>query len=672
MEARDQILGKLALSLGLIDQGALARAAQMVSLSGHPLERVLVEGRMIDAAGYQRLAQAFNHYLRQAHQARPQPGTQPGTHPGTQPGTHPGAPSSGPHARPGNAQHARPTSAQHARPTSAQHARPQQPPTNAAPTRPRPAPPPPPDEEDELLAQPTVVLMDSTEEEPGPSLTESAEDALLAQPTMVLQDDEGEGGGLALPDDDEDALFAEPTMVISDEGPALPDEDELLAQPTMVVRDDDDDGGRQIIMDDSSDELVIPAEFREDALLAQPTVVLAESGELEVPALDEQAILAQPTMVISDEPSEDDLYGQPTMVIKDDGLQLQSESRRGKAPSMPTPGVRPKKSGGPLDRDELQRRLKMRLGFEGFQVGDYQILGEIARGAFGVVLEVEATGVTGNLAKQRGYKGRMALKVALENKTDPHETQRFLDETRLQISFDHPHIVRIFDCGVENGLTYYSMEKIDGVEARSHVLKHGPMPALLAARVAKEVADALAYVHGRRIYHRDLKPQNVLLDQSQQPYRAVLIDFGLVVETESTKDKGLIVGTPSYMPPEQAKPRGGFGQINGTTDIYSLGATLFFFLTGQPPFSGRDPRKIIKAVIETPPPDPCALNQAIPRRIADITLKCLAKKQEERYHSAKLLAQDLEKELNKGKMKLKAKGLLGRFGLGGGGKKPST
>jgi len=641
LDRRDQILAQLALNLRLIDQAGAQQAAQMVSLTGRPFERVLVDSKLIDAAGYQRLAQAFNKALAEAN---------------------------------------------------AQEAARQQAAAAAA------APPP---DEDEVLGQPTVVLADSSDElvvpdefRDPPTHPSAPEDELLAQPTVVLSDSSED---LSVPADfrdpptrasTDDDVFAQPTMVLADEDPAPPtsaggidviltesgddlvvpdfdegglaagglaldDEDDILAQPTMVIEDDEPEG------------LDLPLD--ESGILAQPTMVLDESSaELEVP-LDESGILAQPTMVLDDSSDREpggpaDIYAEPTMVIKDDALELQADQPSPR--SRPMPGVKSKQAGGSLNREELQRRLKMRLGFEGFKVGDYAVLGEIARGAFGVVLEVEATGVTGNMAKQRGYSGRMALKVALENKTDPRETERFLTETRVQISFDHPHIVKIFDCGVEKGLTYYSMERIDGLEARSYVLKHGPMPPLLAARVALETAEALAYVHGRRIYHRDLKPQNVMLDTSKQPYRAVLIDFGLVVETDASKDKGLIVGTPSYMPPEQAKPRGGFGKINTTSDIYSLGATLFFLLTGKAPFTGRDPRKIIKQVVSDPPPDPCALNPAIPRRLGDVVLKCLAKPQKERYHSAKLLAADLEKELRAGKMKLKAKSLLGRFGLG--------
>jgi len=141
----------------------------------------------------------------------------------------------------------------------------------------------------------------------------------------------------------------------------------------------------------------------------------------------------------------------------------------------------------------------------------------------------------------------------------------------------------------------------------------------------------------------------------------VLIDFGLVTEHLENKDKGLILGTPSYMPPEQAQPSGGHGVINATSDVYSLGACLYYLLTGQPPFSDSNPRKIIKMVVQEQPRDPVELNDQIPRRIADLVLKCLAKRQRDRFHSANHLEAELEKELKSGRRVLKAKSFLGKF-----------
>jgi serine/threonine-protein kinase len=190
------------------------------------------------------------------------------------------------------------------------------------------------------------------------------------------------------------------------------------------------------------------------------------------------------------------------------------------------------------------------------------------------------------------------------------------------------------------------------------------MPPLLVVRVVKEVASALSYVHAQKIYHRDLKPQNVMLDMACQPYRSLLIDFGLVSEQQAggvDKDKGLIMGTPNYMPPEQAAPKGGFGEVDQSSDIYSLGATMYYLLTGEPPFTGRDPRLIIKQVVSEKPRDPCEVNKSIPRRIGDICLKCLEKRQADRFPTSRALEAELDKELRSGQRSLKAKAFLGKL-----------
>jgi len=675
VEARDQAMAQLALALRVVDAGGVNRAMKLAAqFPGRSFDRILLDGGIITPDAHRQLVAAFEEKLRAAKAALAARGGAAPATPAATPRPTPGAP---PASKVSPAPARPPAPGQHTpQRTPAPGQRPPQA-TPQATARP-PAPPPP-----TPASRRMVVPMESNDalpvlhvpdddgfdpdgsDESGGSLKPlpDDEDAILAEPTMVLKDvPEPEEPTTVLADtesttvlsekeleSDEDALLAEPTMIVRDD--AASDEDEILAQPTMVLKD--------------------APESDEDAILSEPTMVLQDA-----PESDEDAILAQPTMVLQDVPDDDAVYGQPTVVLKDgqkdeSGAHLAidtklardaaSDPKRAPARSTPTPGVKSKKGEGPLNRDEFQRRLKLRQGFDGFTVGDYKVLGEIARGAFGVVLEVESGGTTKAMAHQRGYEGRMALKVMLENKADPRETQRFLDEVRVLIGFDHPHIVRMFDAGVENGLTYYSMELIRGVECRSYVLKHGPMPPLLAVRVCKEVAAALAYVHSKRAYHRDLKPQNIMLDQATQPYRTLLIDFGLVTEHLSNEDKGLILGTPSYMPPEQAQPRGGHGDINVTSDIYSLGATLYYMLTGQSPFPGKDPRAIIKQVVAEKPKDPTEHKPDIPRRVADICMKCLEKKQRDRYHAARLLEADLDQALKSGQMVLKAKSLFGKI-----------
>jgi hypothetical protein len=673
VDRRDEAIAKLALALRVVDTNGLNRAIKLsAQFPGRSLDRLLEDGGIIDAGARRKLVIGFNDRLRQMQPPPFPPLPLPGE--------------AAPQARPK---------------TGADVLR-----AKSGPPRPAPAAAPPPRSAPPAPARPNRTGRDLSNSDLLPLPSDEAElmvpldDVDMGAATDVLkvpdEDDRFDPNGsddttgvydeptMRLPDEpepdapDEDAIFAEPTMVLRDEpeppvvmvesgevepaaregGPSLTEsqEDALFAEPTIVLQDD------KAAQDD------------EDALLAQPTMVLIEGDPPPAPQDDEEAILNQPTLVLKDG-SDDDVFAQPTLVLKDDDGKRKSDSHiaidlrlgRDVAPTDQKrsnrlmPGVKSRKGEGPLTRDEFQRRLKMRQGFDGFTIGDYKILKEIARGAFGVVLEVEPGGTAKSLARERGYEGNLALKVMLENKADPRETQRFLDEVKVITRFDHPHIVRMFDAGVEQGLTYYSMEFIKGTETRSHVLKHGPMPPLLAVRVAKEIAAALGYVHSQRTYHRDLKPQNIMLDQRTQPYKALLIDFGLVTEHLSVADKGLILGTPSYMPPEQAQPRGGHGEVNVTSDLYSLGASLYFLLTGQPPFSGKDPRLIIKAVVGDKPKDPTELNPNVPKNVSAIVLKCLEKKQRDRYHAARLLEQDLESVLKSGQMMLKAKSFLGKF-----------
>jgi hypothetical protein len=635
VDKRDEALAKLALGLKLVDPAGLNRAVKLAgSFPGRTLDKLLEDIGIIDTSTRRRLVVAFNDRLKtmkpapfaplpmpeeKRAPAPPRPQIQPPTKPKPPPGRAAGRGLAG---------------------------------SDLLPVVPL--------DEDDVAAAKLQVPDDDAPLRAGddddrfdPHGSDDTTDDVYAQPTMVLRDEpdppiimseSGEVDPPAKADEEDDAVFAEPTMILRDDAK---EEEALLAEPTMIVREPSD----------------------EDEIYAEPTMVLAEPP-------DEEELLAQPTMIVKDE---EDIYSEPTMIVRDEPVAKKSDSgpldfdlrlgrdvapdeQRGPSKRAPLqPGVKSKKGEGPLSRDEFQKRLKMRQGFEGFSIGDYKVLNEIARGAFGVVLEVEPSGTAKSLARERGYEGNLALKVMLENKTDPRETERFLAEVKVLIRFDHPHIVRMFDAGLEQGLTYYSMEFIKGVETRTHVLKHGPMPALLAVRVAKEIASALGYVHQQRTYHRDLKPQNIMLDQRVQPYKGLLIDFGLVTEHLSSADKGLILGTPSYMPPEQAQPRGGHGDVNVTSDIYSLGASLYFLLTGQPPFSGKDPKLIIKSLVSEKPRDPSELNPTVPKNVAAIVMKCLEKKQRDRFHSAAQLEADLQSVLASGQMMLKAKSVLGKF-----------
>ena len=179
--------------------------------------------------------------------------------------------------------------------------------------------------------------------------------------------------------------------------------------------------------------------------------------------------------------------------------------------------------------------------------------------------------------------------------------------------------------------------EIEVVQART------PMSIRQAAELIAKVARTVHYAHEHGILHRDIKPGNILLDQKGEPH---LTDFGLarLVETESTMTRTLdVLGTPSYMAPEQAM--GNNAAVGSVTDVYGLGAVLYQLLTGQPPFAGGATYETIKLLLDTEPRQPRLLNPKIDRDLSTICLKCLEKDPKRRYSSALALAEDLERWL---------------------------
>ncbi len=204
--------------------------------------------------------------------------------------------------------------------------------------------------------------------------------------------------------------------------------------------------------------------------------------------------------------------------------------------------------------------------------GDYEILREIARGGMGVVFE----------ARQVSLNRTVALKMILAGQfADDTDVKRFYTEAEAAAHLDHPGIVPIFEIGQHAGQHYFSMGFVDGPSLRQR-LSDGPLPIRDAADFILRVSEAVAYAHDRGVIHRDLKPANILLDQSGNPR---VTDFGLAKKVEGDSGltgSGQIMGTPSFMAPEQA--RGRRGEVGPAADVYALGATLYALLTGRPPF----------------------------------------------------------------------------------------
>jgi serine/threonine protein kinase/predicted Zn-dependent protease len=264
------------------------------------------------------------------------------------------------------------------------------------------------------------------------------------------------------------------------------------------------------------------------------------------------------------------------------------------------------------------------------ELGDYELLEEVGRGGQGVVFR----------ARQKTLNRTVALKViSLGQWASKAHVKRFRREAEAAASLEHPGIVPIHEVGERDGSCYFSMQFIEGGQL-DEVVRREPMPIRRAVELIVNVARTVHYAHEHGILHRDIKPGNILLDAKGEPH---LTDFGLarLVETESTMTRTLeVVGTPSYMAPEQAI--GNNAAISSVTDVYGLGAVLYQLLTGQPPFAGGTTYETIKLLLDTEPKKPRLLNPKIDRDLSTICLKCLEKDPKGRYSSALALAEDLE------------------------------
>jgi serine/threonine protein kinase len=267
--------------------------------------------------------------------------------------------------------------------------------------------------------------------------------------------------------------------------------------------------------------------------------------------------------------------------------------------------------------------------------GDYELLEEIARGGMGVVYK----------ARQVSLNRTVALKMILAGKlASEAEVQRFRREAEAAANLQHPNIVAIHEVGEHEGQHYYTMDYVAGRDLGALVRESGPLPPARAAECVKTLAEAVHFAHQRGTLHRDLKPQNVLIDAAGVPHIA---DFGLakiVERDESLTHDGVAMGSPSYMPPEQAAGR--LDQVGPHSDVYSLGAILYELLTGRPPFRAETPVATMRQVMESEPAAPRKLNASLPPDLETICLKCLEKNPARRYHSARALAEELGRFLN--------------------------
>jgi hypothetical protein len=270
----------------------------------------------------------------------------------------------------------------------------------------------------------------------------------------------------------------------------------------------------------------------------------------------------------------------------------------------------------------------------GRRFGDYELFEELGRGGMGVVtraIQIERCQV-------------VALKRLLGGPDSPsRDIDRFRAEIRAAASLSHPYIVGVYDLGECEGQPYFTMRYVEGTTL-ARKLSEGPMQALEAARLLVPVCRAIHYAHECGVLHRDLKPSNILIDLQGNPY---VSDFGLAKRIDvdpSLTPSGALVGTPSYMAPEQAGSLA-FGrrvEVGPASDVYSLGAILYHMLTGRPPFQAATPVETILLALEHDPIPPRALNPRVSPDAEMIVLKCLQKSPALRYATAADLAADLE------------------------------
>src|SRR5216117_1077832 len=229
---------------------------------------------------------------------------------------------------------------------------------------------------------------------------------------------------------------------------------------------------------------------------------------------------------------------------------------------------------------------------------------------------------------------KVAIKVLHPELAVSVAADRFLREIRYASQLNHPHIARLLDSGETDYLLWFVMPFVPGETLRQVVRRERMLPVDRAVRIATEVLDALGHAHEHGLAHRDIKPDNIVL--SAEGGGAILVDFGIARAIASSGEdrvtrSGFVVGTEEYMSPEQA---GGSPDIDGRTDLYSLGVVLFEALVGRPPFSAASAAAVLDMQQHAPPPDLRKLRRDVPRALSDTVMKSLSKAREARWQTA--------------------------------------
>ncbi len=276
-----------------------------------------------------------------------------------------------------------------------------------------------------------------------------------------------------------------------------------------------------------------------------------------------------------------------------------------------------------------ERRPRLTFDSKLPQIEGYEVRAILGYGGMGVVYK----------ARHLGLKREIALKMLLLGAyARPHERERFVREAEAVAGLQHPNIVQVYDVGEFEGRPYFTMELMDG-GSFSQQLAGAPQSPIHSAQLLATLATAVAYAHEQGIVHRDLKPANILLTSEGTPKIA---DFGLARRLDSGRDltvTGAMLGTPSYMAPEQAS--GKASAVGPAADVYGLGAILYEMLGGRPPFRGDTPAETQRQVLVDEPSPPSKWNARVPRDLETVCLKCLQKQPQHRYATVLELAEDL-------------------------------